>query len=371
LAAMQRASMPEEERRDFYLYVDEFQNFATDSFAVILSEARKYHLNLIMTNQFIAQMVETVRDAVFGNVGTLISFRIGAPDADALQKEFEPVFEANDLVNLDNYHVYVKMSIDGVTCPAFSAVTLPRSAEKFDNRDKILDSSRALYSRARDYVESQMEELSTVPKIEEIMTKAEKKLVPKIPPKIGETYYREIQTPGDVRWYLGGGTEDQPLNEDTVQEKVQKTEEKAQSFLDHRAAELETQNKVADWEKERIAALETANPAPSNGPINRIYDGQAMPATRPAPQSVEEKAGLPAEALAKAGETDMVKPETDIVKPQTDVIKPETAMIEPVQEIEVLPEKDDEFEKDKDVLLSHFTHGAKPLADGQTIHLDN
>lgn len=253
LAAMQRATMREEERKDFYLYVDEFQNFATDSFAVILSEARKYHLNLIMTNQYIAQMPESVRDAVFGNVGTLISFRVGAPDADVLQKEFEPVFEANDLVNLDNYHIYVKMSIDGVTCPAFSAVTLARSALKTNNREKIIDYSRTQYSRRREYVETQIGEISALPKVEELKTKAERKLIPKIPPKIGEKYYREVQSAGDVRWYFGGGTVDQPLTEETVTEKIKKTQEKADEFTKKRAEE---KDELADWQKTRLNALE-------------------------------------------------------------------------------------------------------------------
>ena len=253
LAAMQRATMVEEERRDFYLYVDEFQNFATDSFAVILSEARKYHLNLIMANQYVAQMLETVRDAVFGNVGTLISFRIGAPDGELLAREFAPVFEANDLVNLDNYHIYVKMSIDGVTCPAFSAITLPREAKKFGNVQKIIDSSRHLFSRRRDYVEAQIDEISALPKVEELLTKAEKQLVPKIPPKIGETYYREVQSPGDVRWYFGAGTKDEPLNEEVVQEKIRKTEEKAKEFEERHGQEKE---ELSDWQKDRLKALE-------------------------------------------------------------------------------------------------------------------
>jgi hypothetical protein len=179
----------------------------------------------------------------------MISFRIGAPDADFLQKEFEPVFEALDLVNLDNYHVYVKMSIDGVTCPAFSAITLPRSATKFANTDKIIEFSRETYGKKRDYVESQIGQIADLPKIEDIMTKQQKKLVPKIPPKIGETYYREVQNIGDVRWYLGGGTEDQPITEETVQEKIQKTEEKAEIF----------EEKLEDWQKERLAALEPAS----------------------------------------------------------------------------------------------------------------
>lgn len=147
LAAMQRSAMKAEDRRDFYLYVDEFQNFATDSFAVILSEARKYKLNLTMTNQYISQMPEAVANAIFGNVGTMISFRVGAQDAGVLVNEYAPVFEENDLVNLSNYNIYIKMAIDGVTRPAFSAVTLPLAEQKTNIADRIIQSSREKYSR--------------------------------------------------------------------------------------------------------------------------------------------------------------------------------------------------------------------------------
>ena len=125
LAAMERVRIPEDRRKDFYLYVDEFQNFATDSFANILSEARKYRLNLVIAHQYIAQLVDMenskVKDSVFGNVGTMISFRVGADDADFLEKEFGPEFTAQDLVNLPNYHIYLKLMIDGVTSRPFSA----------------------------------------------------------------------------------------------------------------------------------------------------------------------------------------------------------------------------------------------------------
>src|SRR5206468_11927960 len=107
LAAMGRADMPQEQRRPFYLYVDEFQNFATDSFATILSEARKYGLNLTVANQYISQIPDNVREAVFGNVGSMISFRVGAADSTFLGKYFEPAFEAADLVKLNNYHTFV------------------------------------------------------------------------------------------------------------------------------------------------------------------------------------------------------------------------------------------------------------------------
>lgn len=156
LAAMGRADQPEDDRQDFYLYVDEFQNFATESFAVILSEARKYHLNLIITHQYIAQMPEIVASAVFGNVGTIIAFRVGANDATFLQKEFEPVFDANDLVNLDNYHVYLKMAIDARTATPFSAVTLPPFSGKNDNREKSIKQSIEKYTTNREEIEREI-----------------------------------------------------------------------------------------------------------------------------------------------------------------------------------------------------------------------
>src|SRR3989338_6875654 len=115
LAAMSRVDIPENERNDFYLYVDEFQNFATDSFANILSEARKYRLCLVLAHQYITQMEEKVRDAVFGNVGTMTTFRVGAADAEFLEREFTPEFSANDLVNLSKYNIYLKLIIDWVS----------------------------------------------------------------------------------------------------------------------------------------------------------------------------------------------------------------------------------------------------------------
>ncbi|MDO8472011.1 MAG: type IV secretion system DNA-binding domain-containing protein, partial [bacterium] len=157
LAAMSRADVVLEERPACFLYVDEFQNFATESFAVILSEARKYNLGLTLAHQYVAQMPEEVRDAVFGNVGTLISFRIGAPDAEALTKELKP-FEADDLVNLEKYHIYIKLLIDGIAPPAFSAMTL--TPPELDNqyREQIINQSRQKYSSARKDVEEGIEQ---------------------------------------------------------------------------------------------------------------------------------------------------------------------------------------------------------------------
>ncbi|MEK7088928.1 MAG: type IV secretion system DNA-binding domain-containing protein, partial [Patescibacteria group bacterium] len=129
LAAMERVRIPEDERKDFYLYVDEFQNFVTEAFAGILSEARKYRLNLTVAHQYTAQLISdknsSVRDAIFGNVGTMIVFRVGADDAEFLEKEFEPEFTPQDIVNLPNFKVYLKLMIDGVSSRPFSAKTLP------------------------------------------------------------------------------------------------------------------------------------------------------------------------------------------------------------------------------------------------------
>jgi hypothetical protein len=151
LAAMSRTDIPESERSDFYLYVDEFQNFATDSFATILSEARKYRLDLIVGHQYIAQLENEkstkVRDAIFGNVGTMIIFRIGAADAEFLETEFAPIFTPTDLVNLPKYYIILKLMINGVASDPFSAVTLPPNAEYVTgNAEKVMKVSRERYS---------------------------------------------------------------------------------------------------------------------------------------------------------------------------------------------------------------------------------
>ncbi len=162
LAAMSRVDIPEEKRKDFYLYVDEFQNFATESFAGILSEARKYRLNLILAHQFMAQLDENVLNAVLGNVGTLVTFRVGAMDTEVLEKEFEPVFYANDLVNLDKYNIYLKLMIDGVATRPFSAKTLfPIDiSDTVKNREKVIKSSRDRYAEKREIVEQRILEWS-------------------------------------------------------------------------------------------------------------------------------------------------------------------------------------------------------------------
>lgn len=157
LAAMGRVDIPEAERKDFYLYVDEFQNFATDSFANILSEARKYRLSLILANQYITQLDEKVQDAIFGNAGTIISFRVGATDAEFLEKEFEPVFMMNDLVNLPKYNIYLKLMIDGIAGDAFSATTLPPiPIQNPDIDTKVIAVTRERYATSQADVEDKI-----------------------------------------------------------------------------------------------------------------------------------------------------------------------------------------------------------------------
>ena len=154
LAAMSRVDLPEEKRRDFLLYVDEFQNFASEAFEDILSEARKYRLALILAHQYIAQMDEEVRDAVFGNVGTLITFRVGGADAEHIETEFTPEYLIEDFVNLGKYDIILKLMIDGAASRAFSAKTLaPFKPEGENYRERIFANSRNLYGRPREGIE--------------------------------------------------------------------------------------------------------------------------------------------------------------------------------------------------------------------------
>ena len=157
LAAMSRSDIERiEDRRPFYLYVDEFQNFATDSFATILSEARKYGLNLTVANQYISQMTDTVRDAVFGNVGTMICFRVSADDAPILAKQFEPQFEPTDLLQMHNRSFIINMVISGEKSPAFSATTLTLPPPQIDNTGRIIENTRRTYSRSRAEIEQEI-----------------------------------------------------------------------------------------------------------------------------------------------------------------------------------------------------------------------
>ncbi|MCL4354180.1 type IV secretion system DNA-binding domain-containing protein [Patescibacteria group bacterium] len=161
VAAMSRQDIPEETRRDFYLYVDEFQNFATPDFAQILSEARKYRLNLIVANQFIGQMDEEVKNAIFGNVGTLTSFRVGVTDANYLQHEFQPVFTEGDLINVDRFNAYIKTQVHGEPVHPFSMdltrdLAKEKSMENPRVAELIRELSRLKYGKHVDTIEAEI-----------------------------------------------------------------------------------------------------------------------------------------------------------------------------------------------------------------------
>ncbi len=161
VAAMSRQEIPEDQRRDFFLYVDEFQNFATPDFATILSEARKYHLNLTVANQFIGQVDEEVKNAIFGNVGTMIAFRVGVTDASYLQREYQPVFGESDLINIERFHIYMKTIVNNEPVPPFS-VDLSRDVnalKKTQNQkiaQAIIQLSRLKYGRPKELVEAEI-----------------------------------------------------------------------------------------------------------------------------------------------------------------------------------------------------------------------
>jgi len=161
MAAMERAELPEDQRNDFYLYIDEFQNFITDSIATILSEARKYRLDLIIAHQYISQMVSSqgdasVKDAVLGNVGTMASYRIGPEDADILAKEYAPTFGAYDLMNAEKFSVYLKLLIDNTASKPFSVLPYaPQSGNK-ELAEAIKELSRLKYGRPKEIVEAEI-----------------------------------------------------------------------------------------------------------------------------------------------------------------------------------------------------------------------
>lgn len=205
LAAMGRVDISEAERKDFYLYVDEFQNFATESFANILSEARKYKLNLILAHQYINQLIfdgnTTVRDSIFGNVGTLVSFRVGAEDAEHLEKEFEPVFMMNDIVNLAKYNIYLKLMIDGIAGDAFSAQTLPPAdlSNTESDEEKVIRNSRERYGKSMNKVKEKIARWSGMEVFEE-QIKEERKTTSKelILPKKNVEIENKKETPQEI-----------------------------------------------------------------------------------------------------------------------------------------------------------------------------
>jgi hypothetical protein len=158
MSALSRVDIPEKERRDFYLYIDEFQNFTTDSISQILAEARKYKLSLTIAHQFIGQLSEEISKAVFGNVGSMSAFRVGSEDAEFLEKQFAPVFDANDLINIDNYQCYSKLLVNNQATDPFNMKTYPPSKGSSEIKDALKELSRYKYGRSQEIVEAEIEE---------------------------------------------------------------------------------------------------------------------------------------------------------------------------------------------------------------------
>ena len=160
LASFSRVDIPEEQRKDFYLYIDEFQNFTTESISSILAEARKYRLNLIVAHQFIGQLQEKIRDAIFGNVGSTATFRIGAEDAEFMAKQFKTVFSETDLINIDNFNAYVKILINGRISRPFNIETYPPQKGSPETASLVKEFSRKMYGRPKEQVEKEILERS-------------------------------------------------------------------------------------------------------------------------------------------------------------------------------------------------------------------
>ncbi len=251
LAAMSRVDIPEDERNDFYLYVDEFQNFATESFANILSEARKYHLNLTIAHQYIEQLGEVVKPAVFGNVGTIVCFRVGAEDAEFLEKEFTPTFVIDDLVNLPKYNVYLKLMIDGVASEPFSATTLPPITVATHSTEKVIRVTRERYSQPIDEVEDKIARWSGV-ETEAMVEKLERELI-----------LKQIQTAADrkVDFIARFNNVGEEITED-----VKKLEEIVEKKEKVKAVEVEEKEKAE--KKDEIVNIVTCDRCGQKTKIN-------------------------------------------------------------------------------------------------------
>ena len=162
VSSLSRTDIPQEERKDFYLYIDEFQNFTTDSISTILSEARKYRLVLSIAHQFLGQLPEEIQKSVFGNVGTIVSFRIGPEDAEFMTKQFVPNFNEQDLINIDNYNAYVKLMMNGTISEGFNMATYPPEKGSRELAEAIKKLSTLKYGRDREVVEKEIRERSEI-----------------------------------------------------------------------------------------------------------------------------------------------------------------------------------------------------------------
>ncbi len=270
LAAMSRVDIPENERRDFYLYVDEFQNFATESFANILSEARKYHLNLILAHQYIEQLHEDVTAAVFGNVGTVICFRVGSIDAEELEVEFGPRFTKEDLVNIDKFNFYIRLMIDGVASESFSAIGLPPVTGETQSTDKVVQVSRERYGSDRATVEEKIMRWSGLDSVDQQ----------------GEDDDEEDEERGQPARRPQPSRPPQPKPQPKPQfqpkpnrpDELKELKEKKISFLPKKAGQPATPPEIslAQAVKQKPVAFQSGQPRRSAPPRQRLQPGQRV-----------------------------------------------------------------------------------------------
>lgn len=274
-AAMSRATIPEDQRVDFSLYVDEFQNFSTDSFATIMSEARKYHLNLIVANQFTTQLTEEIRDAVFGNMGTVVAFRIGQNDVDSLSRYFQPLFDGDDLLRIPNYNAVVRSLVGGVPTQPFSMATLPPLGNpNMKLAEALKQLSAAKYGRPKADIDKEINERMAT-------REAAKPASPFAGPAAAATPWNRPAAPG------GFGA--------PAQRPATKPAAGGSSFLD-------------DWLSKRQARpavttpVRAAAPAPTTPPVTAPEPALPLPLTAPQPAQVPTPAPAPAPAAIEPAE---------------------------------------------------------------------
>jgi hypothetical protein len=304
LAAMSRSDIPNiEDRRPFYLYVDEFQNFATDSFATILSEARKYGLNLTVANQYISQMSDTVRNAVFGNVGTMISFRVSADDSPILSKQFEPQFEPGDLLQMHNRNFIINMVINGEKQPAFSARTLNLPPTQSNLTQTIIATTRAAFGRPRSEVEAIiMQEMAassqklTTSKVSSVATVA---LQPATAPAVNSSQSLQKTTttllvPTDASSDTTATTTHPTSSEEDPKKKRTRSRRKKPSATSNETPSSQpsgssySQRRVEDPPQKPAASRQVSSSSPSSTMLKISHDTSRATATKPKKHSIKK-----------------------------------------------------------------------------------
>lgn len=318
LAAMERVDIPEAERKDFFLYVDEFQNFATESFANILSEARKYHLSLIMAHQYIKQLDEHVADAVFGNVGTIVTFRVGAEDAEFMEKEFEPVFTANDIINLPKFHVYLKLMINGVASQPFSAMGLPPIGNPTGNLEKVVRISRERYAVPRAEIEEKILQWSGMGDLDAETALAQMDSGSKKAKAKESDIPQEQRHPYQAQCWKCLRMTDVPFPPDGKRPTYcrdcypeamrEKQEGKPAPPPPPFALELLKQKKETDTRKGiSLTQLEQSQGAKKEEHVPKKEEGQKVPSNKPAPTPQQQSKPAPAQAPSQGGEEEQKK----------------------------------------------------------------